>query len=35
VASKTIIIYNQTDRIDDVEVIPLYEWIFKVKTISY
>ena len=35
VASKTIITYNQTDRIDDVEVIPLYEWIFKVKTISY
>jgi hypothetical protein len=29
VSSKTIITYNQKDRIDDIEVVPLYEWIFK------
>jgi len=30
VATKTLITYNQRDRIGDVEVVPFYEWIFKV-----
>jgi len=29
IASKTIITYNQKERVDDVEIVPFYEWVFN------
>jgi predicted AAA+ superfamily ATPase len=29
IASKTIITYNQKERVNDVEIVPFYEWVFN------